>query len=307
MIRIERLADVFVDVADTLVTDFDVIDFLHTVAAHAAEITGTSAAGLMLSDADGRLHYMGASNEEVGLLELFQVQNDEGPCLDCYRTGEAVIEVDLAQDPSRWPAFAPRALAAGIRSVHAFPMRVRDRVIGALNVFGADRGRAVLRRGARGPGPGGRGDHRDPAGACPPPGRDPHRAAELRAQQPHRHRAGQGRGRPHLRHLRRRGVRADPGPRPLRPHPPHRPGVPGRGLARGPRASCAGTPDVSSEHRRRQDEVGDQLAEQATHPGIEVGDDPSHRLVVLALRVVDRPVDVPRRRARTDTPRRTRA
>ncbi len=140
MIRIERLADVFVDVADTLVTDFDVIDFLHTVAAHAAEITGTSAAGLMLSDADGRLHYMGASNEEVGLLELFQVQNDEGPCLDCYRTGEAVIEIDLAQDPPRWPAFAPRALATGIRSVHAFPMRVRDRVIGALNVFGADPG-----------------------------------------------------------------------------------------------------------------------------------------------------------------------
>jgi GAF domain-containing protein len=140
MIRIERLADVFVDVADTLVKDFDVIDFLHTVAAHAAEITGTSAAGLMLSDADGRLHYMGASDEEVGLLELFQVQNDEGPCLDCYRTGEAVVELDLAQDPPRWPAFAPRALAAGIRSVHAFPMRVRERVIGALNVFGADRG-----------------------------------------------------------------------------------------------------------------------------------------------------------------------
>jgi GAF domain-containing protein len=140
MIRIERLADVFVDVADTLTSDFDVIDFLHTVAAHAAEVAGTSAAGLMLSDADGQLHYMGASNEEVGLLELFQVQNDEGPCLDCYRTGEAVIEVDLAQDSSRWPAFAPRALATGIHSVHAFPMRVRDRVIGALNVFGAEPG-----------------------------------------------------------------------------------------------------------------------------------------------------------------------
>ena len=140
MIRIERLADVFVDVADTLVTDFDMIDFLHTVASHASEITGTSAAGLMLSDSAGRLHYMGASNEEAGLLELFQVQNDEGPCLDCYRTGEAVIDVDLAQEPVRWPVFAPRALAAGIRSVHAFPMRVRERVIGALNVFGADQG-----------------------------------------------------------------------------------------------------------------------------------------------------------------------
>jgi GAF domain-containing protein len=140
MIRIERLADVFVDVADTLVTDFDVIEFLHTVATHAAEIAGTSSAGLMLSDGDGRLQYMGASNEEVGLLELFQIQNDEGPCLDCYRNGEAVIEGELATVPTRWPVFAPRALAAGFRSVHAFPMRVRDRVIGALNVFGVDGG-----------------------------------------------------------------------------------------------------------------------------------------------------------------------
>jgi GAF domain-containing protein len=111
MIAIERLADVFVDVADTLVTDFDVIDFLHTVASHAAEISGGFAAGLMLSDSEGMLHYMGASNEEVELLEL-------------------------AKESARWPSFAPRALAAGIRSVHAFPMRVRDRVIGALNVFG---------------------------------------------------------------------------------------------------------------------------------------------------------------------------
>ena len=138
MMRIERLADVFVEVADTLVTDFDVIEFLHTVASHAAEITGTSSAGLMLSDGEGRLHYVGASSEEVGLLELFQVQNDEGPCLDCYRSGTAVVHADLTTAATRWPVFAPRALAAGFRSVHAFPMRVRERVIGALNIFGTD-------------------------------------------------------------------------------------------------------------------------------------------------------------------------
>jgi GAF domain-containing protein len=136
MIQIDRLADVFVEVADTLVTGFDVIDFLHTVASHAAEITGTSAAGLMLSDSNGRLHYVGASSEEIGLLELFQLQNDEGPCLDCYRTGAAVVAVDLAQQSDRWPAFSRRALDAGVRSVHAFPMRVRRTVIGAMNVFG---------------------------------------------------------------------------------------------------------------------------------------------------------------------------
>ena len=138
MIGIERLADVFVGVADTLVADFDVIDFLHTVAGHATEMTGAAAAGLMLSDLDGGLHYMGASDESARLLELFQIQHEEGPCLDCYRTGRAVTVADLTTASSRWPEFANQALASGVRSVHAFPMRLRDQVIGALNVFGAD-------------------------------------------------------------------------------------------------------------------------------------------------------------------------
>jgi GAF domain-containing protein len=136
MIGIERLADVFVDVADTLVADFDVIEFLHTVASHATEMTGAAATGLMLSDLEGGLHYMGASDESARLLELFQIQHAEGPCLDCYRTGTRVTEVDLTAASSRWPAFTEQALASGVVSVHAFPMRLRDQVIGALNVFG---------------------------------------------------------------------------------------------------------------------------------------------------------------------------
>ena len=138
MIGIERLADVFVGVADTLVADFDVIDFLHTVAGHATEMSGAAAAGLMLSDLDGGLHYMGASDESARLLELFQIQHEEGPCLDCYRSGRPVTVADLTSEPSRWPAFTERALASGVRSVHAFPMRLRNQVLGALNVFGAE-------------------------------------------------------------------------------------------------------------------------------------------------------------------------
>ncbi len=138
MIDIERLADVFVGVADTLVADFDVIEFLHGVATHATEMTGAAAAGLMLADLDGGLHYMGASNESARVLELFQIQHEEGPCLDCYRTGRAVTVADLTTASSRWPAFAERALASGVTSVHAFPMRLRDQVIGALNVFGRE-------------------------------------------------------------------------------------------------------------------------------------------------------------------------
>ncbi len=140
MIAIERLADVFVDVADTLVADFDLIEFLHSVAAHATEISGAAAAGLMLTDEDGGLHHMGASSDDARLLELFQLQNAEGPCLDCCRTGQPVISTDLAASADRWPVFVPRALAAEVHAVHAFPMRLREKVIGGLNVFGEQPG-----------------------------------------------------------------------------------------------------------------------------------------------------------------------
>ncbi|MET0525628.1 MAG: GAF and ANTAR domain-containing protein [Nocardioides sp.] len=138
MIDIERLADVFVGVADTLVADYDVIEFLHSVAGHATEMAGASAAGLMLTDLDGRLQYMGASDESARLLDLFQIQHEEGPCLDCFRTGTQVSETDLAAARTRWPAFAEVALAHGVYSVHAFPMRLREQVVGALNVFGSE-------------------------------------------------------------------------------------------------------------------------------------------------------------------------
>ena len=138
MIAIERLADVFVDVADTLVTDFDLIDFLHTVAAHAAEVTGTAAVGLMLSDNQGQLHYMAASSESAKLLELLQLQNSEGPCLECFQSGEPIAQADLREAYDRWPVFARRAVDSGVLAVHAFPMRLRDKVIGAMNVFRAE-------------------------------------------------------------------------------------------------------------------------------------------------------------------------
>ncbi len=138
-IETERLTDVFIEVADTLVADFDLIEFLHSVARHAADITGAAAAGVMLSGPDGALHHVGASSEDARLLELFQIQNGEGPCLDCFTTGRPVVVPDLALATERWPDFAPRAVTAGIVSVHAFPMRLRERVIGGLNVFQTSR------------------------------------------------------------------------------------------------------------------------------------------------------------------------
>lgn len=141
MIATSRLAEVFVEVADTLVDDFDVIEFLELVTRHTAEISQAASAGLLLADPHGRLQYMASSAESVRLLELFQLQYQEGPCLDCFRTAAPVVNTDLSEAEGRWPHFAPRAVAAGFQSVHAFPLRHRRRVIGALNLFSTDTGR----------------------------------------------------------------------------------------------------------------------------------------------------------------------
>ncbi len=144
MIAVDRLAEVFVEVADTLVDDFDVIEFLESLTRHTAEVSHAASAGLLLADPQGRLQYMASSATSVRLLELFQLQYQEGPCLDCFNSGTAVVNSDLREAGdagARWPRFAPRAVEAGFQSVHAFPLRHRQKVIGALNLFSADTGR----------------------------------------------------------------------------------------------------------------------------------------------------------------------
>jgi GAF domain-containing protein len=134
-----RLADVFVELADTLVDEFDVIDFLHVLTERCVEVLGVSAAGLLLTDQFGSLQVVAASSERTRLLELFQLQTDQGPCLDCFRTGQPV---SVANVPSagRWPRFTAAAAEVGFAAVHALPMRLRDEIIGALNLFGSDPG-----------------------------------------------------------------------------------------------------------------------------------------------------------------------
>jgi transcriptional regulator with GAF, ATPase, and Fis domain len=136
----QRLAEVFVEVADTLVDDFDVIEFLQMITARTAELIGAPAVGLLLADVHGGLQFMAASDEATRLLELFQVQNREGPCLDAFTTQAPVMNADLRTAEDRWPVFAPQATAAGFQSVHALPLRLRAQVIGALNLFGIQPG-----------------------------------------------------------------------------------------------------------------------------------------------------------------------
>jgi GAF domain-containing protein len=136
----ERLASIFVEVADTLVEDFDLVEFLQMLTERAADLVGAAAVGLLLADGRGRLEFMAGSTEDVKALELFQIQAHEGPCLEAFRRGRAVINANLSEATPKWPRFAPRATAIGYLSVHAFPLRLRTRVIGALNVFGDVKG-----------------------------------------------------------------------------------------------------------------------------------------------------------------------
>jgi GAF domain-containing protein len=132
----QRLAQVFVEVSDTLVDDFDLIDFLQMLTMRTAELAEASVVGIVLADQHGQLQFMAASQEDARLLELFQLQNDQGPCLDAYRAMEPVVNTDLGRATDRWPRFAPHAAAAGYQTVHAFPLRLRAQAIGALNIFG---------------------------------------------------------------------------------------------------------------------------------------------------------------------------
>ena len=140
MDREQRLAETFVELADTLTDDFDVIDFLQVLAARCVELLDVAAAGIMLAGQGDSLMTVAASDERARLLELFEIQNDEGPCRDCYRLGTAVVNVDLHGARKRWPQFAPQAIADGFRSANAVPLKLRSQVVGSLNLFHAGAG-----------------------------------------------------------------------------------------------------------------------------------------------------------------------
>jgi GAF domain-containing protein len=139
MSREQRLARVFVELADTLVDDFDVLELLHTLCERSVELLQADAAGLILADQRSVLHVMASTTEEAKVLELFVLQNDEGPCLDCYSTGERMVNIDLSEVEQRWPRFREATVTAGYRSTHAIPLRLRGQVIGVLNLFCVER------------------------------------------------------------------------------------------------------------------------------------------------------------------------
>ena len=138
MTREADIVESLVDLADTLVADYDVVDVLTALTDRCVQLLGAAAAGVMLVSSSGELRLVASSSEAMRVLELFELQAMEGPCLDAFRTGERVDTENLYAGTGRWPRFSTVAIDAGFRWALALPLRLRETVIGALNLVGAD-------------------------------------------------------------------------------------------------------------------------------------------------------------------------
>lgn len=139
MPREQALLTALIEVADTLIDDYDVVEFLHRLATRCIDLVDASEAGIMLADGDGTLRYVASSSERMRLIELFELQHDQGPCVDAYHAGVPVHSAMTDDADALWPSFAPYARRVGFQSVSALPMRLRTDVIGALNIFSSIR------------------------------------------------------------------------------------------------------------------------------------------------------------------------
>jgi transcriptional regulator with GAF, ATPase, and Fis domain len=138
--REREVTAAFVSVASSLATGYDVVDLLNTLTAECASLLDVASAGLLLADQLGVLHVLAASTEHTRQLEVAQLQREEGPCLDCYRTGQPILVPNLKEAAARWPQFVAAAGSVGFASVHALPMRLGSNILGALGLFGTTSG-----------------------------------------------------------------------------------------------------------------------------------------------------------------------
>jgi GAF domain-containing protein len=138
--RETRINTAFVTVADTLTTDFDVVDLLHALVEQCTEILDTDAGSLMLLNSNGQLQLMTSTSEGADFVEVMQLNADSGPCIDCFSTGAAISVPNIQSSGGKWPAFQKAAMQNGFHSAHATPMRLRGQIIGTMNLFRSKRG-----------------------------------------------------------------------------------------------------------------------------------------------------------------------
>lgn len=139
-IRLERLFDAFATLADTLVAGYDVLDLLQTLVENCHDLLDVDSAGILLANAGGGLEVVASTSEANTLVEIMQLDADAGPCLECFRIRAVISVPDIEIGSSRWPDFCATALAQGIHSVYAIPLRLRETTIGTLNLMRNERG-----------------------------------------------------------------------------------------------------------------------------------------------------------------------
>lgn len=135
MSRERRLVEAFVQLADSLVEEYDPVDVVQELLDRAVDLLPVDTAAVLLAGEDGELRVLASTSEATRWLELLQIQAQDGPCVQSYRSCERVIVEDLEEARDQWPAFAKQALLEGFQSVYALPMRLRMDRVGALNLF----------------------------------------------------------------------------------------------------------------------------------------------------------------------------
>lgn len=141
-----ELAATLIEITKAVTQGAETIEIFTGLAEKCVSLLPVSAAGILLRDVSGTLQVIGASSPSAHLLDLFQVQNEEGPCLECTRGGNPVSDTSLSAH-GRWPRFAELTREQGFTAVYALPLRSRDVTVGALNLFARDhlsRGRLVV-------------------------------------------------------------------------------------------------------------------------------------------------------------------
>jgi GAF domain-containing protein len=124
-----------IELADSLLDDFDAVDLLTLLATRCVDLLDVSTAGVMLVAPEGDLRCVASSSESMRAMELFELQTREGPCLDSFRLKERVIAETPENLILRWPRFGHQAVRSGYKSAYAFPMRLREQHVGSLNIF----------------------------------------------------------------------------------------------------------------------------------------------------------------------------